>query len=115
MSNWEIQISKFVNRKHRVLVVEQFHGSTRREVQKLLLKGKVDVLLTSYQTMAVEYRKFVDKYGDPDHPTSPEPEIRKPKEGKIPFFMYKFHRVVLDEGESVAAIFRYAHACCVRT
>ena len=57
MANWTTQIKKFVNSTRKILKVECYHGDSREEMLELLAANKLDVLVTSYNTLASDYKK----------------------------------------------------------
>jgi hypothetical protein len=58
MANWTTHIKKFVNGQRKVLKVECYHGDSREEMLELLAENKLDVLVTSYNTLASDYKKY---------------------------------------------------------
>lgn len=101
MSNWIIQIKKHVNQsdKKKILSVVKYHGPNRRDKTSLVSFNQVDVMITSYGTLASEIKAYnADKETDPSLTAT----TRRKKTPKAPsIFDLYFHRVVLDEAHII--------------
>lgn len=79
ISNWSIQLKKFVAKEAR-LKVEIYHGPNRAEVLEKVVENKIDVLLTSFDTLASDYKIVEEKpvnvqfEGGPAESTTPKKE-----------------------------------------
>jgi SNF2-related domain len=60
MANWTTQIQQFVNSSRKVLKVACYHGDSRKDMLELLAENKLDVLVTSYNTLASDYKKYLE-------------------------------------------------------
>jgi len=61
VANWQIQIDTFVNPK--ALKVAVYQGAEREATLRRVKKGKIDVLLVSYETLVSDYNihmKYID-------------------------------------------------------
>ena len=87
MGNWSEQVSSYVS--PGVLSVGMYHGADRHAILRDVMTGTVDILLTSYNTLASDYAS--------GHGTAP----KKKKAKRDSIFDLEFHRVVLDEAHSV--------------
>jgi SWI/SNF-related matrix-associated actin-dependent regulator of chromatin subfamily A3 len=85
MSNWMDQIDQHV--KPGVLKVRTYQGPNRGKLVDEIINNKIDILLASYHTLAIDFKS---NFGDEDAPTQ-----KKQKVDSI--FSVRFHRVVLDE------------------
>jgi SNF2-related domain len=117
MANWEIQIERFVNGGARrpVVVVDRYHLQRRQAAIQRVYNGGVDILLTSYHTLAGEYNaicasKELGQEMSASLALSLQKTAKRAKsvEGDMNMFDYVFHRVVLDEGKYTSAIM----LCC---
>jgi hypothetical protein len=75
MANWTTQIKKFVNGQRKVLKVECYHGDSREDMLGLLAENKLDVLVTSYNTLASDYKKR-EEYEAEQEQTAEEQEAK---------------------------------------
>jgi SNF2 family DNA or RNA helicase len=57
ISNWSLQLSKYVSKEAR-LKVEIYHGPGRHDMLEKICDNKIDVLLTSFDTLASDYKKL---------------------------------------------------------
>jgi SNF2 family DNA or RNA helicase len=100
MANWSIQIKKFVNSGSGkpYLILDRLHGTKkeRKAVLHRVMSNEIDVVLTSYQTLATDFNSFVKK-NNSDATISSE-ERTAPKSDDKTVFDYNFYRIVLDEG-----------------
>lgn len=87
MSNWSGQIEKHVKPEH-ALRVFTYHGSTR-SIQSPAELGSFDVVLTTYQTMALKYLPAGQK------------DQAKPVPRSSGLFSVAWRRVILDEGHQI--------------
>jgi hypothetical protein len=60
IANWTLQLDKFVSKEARLKVVT-YHGPKRDEVLETVFDNKIDVLLTSFDTLASDYKKCEEK------------------------------------------------------
>ena len=86
MSNWSHQAQIHI-RAENGLKVLVYHG-TNRENQRPQDFMEYDIVITTYQTMALEYM--------PGHSNKPSPMPRK-----TGLFSFEWRRIVLDEGHTV--------------
>jgi SWI/SNF-related matrix-associated actin-dependent regulator of chromatin subfamily A3 len=95
MANWDSQIDQHINRgvKDLNLSVALYHGPGRHAVLSRVEKGEIDVVLTSYQTLASDLKKMLEE--NEEDATDP-PKKKKPKTTSW-IFNLRFHRLVLDE------------------
>lgn len=104
IANWEHQILLHVNGRVRNtnLRVDTYHGPKRDAKLLLVQQDGVDILMTSYHTLASDYRKWMD-VDDDDRKNGGDKKIPKlKKQRKGPFiFDIEFHRVILDEAHIV--------------
>jgi hypothetical protein len=65
MASWQSQINKHINQGGRVenLSVLSYHGNCRQKVLQDIQKGRVDVVLTTYQTIASELKRMMKASG----------------------------------------------------
>ena len=87
MSNWSGQIEKHVKSEH-ALKVFTYHGSSRSTSSPAEL-GSFDVVMTTYQTMALEYMPAKQK------------DAPKPVPRASGLFSVSWRRVILDEGHQI--------------
>jgi SNF2 family DNA or RNA helicase len=85
MSNWTTSIKKFVNGQRKVLKVECYHGDSREDMLELLAENKLDVLVTSYNTLASDYKKYLEHLEKDDDEDEEQAEdvvatVKKPVE-----------------------------------
>lgn len=92
IANWTLQIRRHVNMGGRkeILKVGVYHGPNRKNMIPLIQHNQVDIVLTSYQTLAYDYRQYID-----------ESDKKKPKKAKcyeneIFIFDLCLHRIILD-------------------
>lgn len=63
MTNWNLQIDQYANTEMReMLKVATYHGPSRGKVLQRL--GELDVLITSYNTLASDFKIWEDKMGE---------------------------------------------------
>jgi len=93
-SNWVLQIRKHVNGgvENKNLKVAVYHGANRERNIPLVQYNKVDILITSYHTLASDWKKLNHESGD----SSAAFKKKRKVSGKQPsIFHVLFHRVVL--------------------
>lgn len=59
IANWQTQFRQFVDKDAR-LNIKVYHGPNRSQVLAQVANNKVDILLTSFQTLASDHKKFED-------------------------------------------------------
>lgn len=103
IGNWQEQIETHV--APNTLRVALYHGPDRRElIDAHDPNNPIDVMITSYQTLAHDYRPILNALkkgkgrGDDDY--SNPPQNKRPK-GMASIFNFPFHRVVLDEAHTI--------------
>ena len=99
ISNWLCQIRKHVN-DHvdcKVLKVGTYHGANRGKTLPLVKFNKIDILLTSYHTLAADLRKLESEAAE-----KKKQKKRKNAGGKdLSIFQLQFHRTILDEAHVI--------------
>jgi SNF2 family DNA or RNA helicase len=98
ISNWELQIHQYLNERveNKNLSAMKYHGSKREDILMKVKQGQVDVLMTSYHTLASDYKTWLADTQSEDGGLR-----KKKKQRKAPFiFELDFHRIILDEGTS---------------
>lgn len=114
-ANWVIEINKHVNQRqeNKNLVVGKYFGSKRDEVLLQANNGMLDVLITSFNTVASDFRLMHEEASakkNRDNSNEPNPPKKKPK--KAPWiFNVDFHRIVLDEAHTVCFVMRVLKKC----
>jgi hypothetical protein len=72
-------------------------GAKRDEILWKAHNGMLDVLITSFNTIASDFRQFAEEEG------RPRPAVTNKKQRKTPWiFDVEFHRIVLDEAHIVS-------------
>lgn len=92
MSNWINQVEQHI--KPGVLRVATYQGPNRMRILDDVARNKIDIMLASYQTLAVDY---ANEFGDKDK--NGAPSMKKMKQTSI--FSFKYHRIVLDEAHII--------------
>lgn len=102
MANWMIQISKHVNQsgKKKILTVAKYHGANRHGKTSLVMLNQVDVLITTYHTLATEIKQYEAERENEQSLTAITKSKRKTKKTPSIFDLH-FHRVVLDEAHII--------------
>jgi SNF2 family DNA or RNA helicase len=103
IGNWQEQIETHV--APNTLRVALYHGPNRRDIIDAYdPNNPIDVMLTSYQTLAHDYRPILNSLkkdnsrGDEDYSNPPQ---NKKIKGMASIFKFPFHRVVLDEAHTI--------------
>jgi hypothetical protein len=100
MANWDIQIKKFVNSgtrsKKPYLIIDRLHGHRRKAVLHRIMNNEIDIVLTSYHTLAADYKSLAKQELSNAEPSSEQ--HMKSKNSKKTVFDHVFYRIVLDEG-----------------
>jgi len=99
-SNWVTQIRKHVNGgvDNKFLKVALYHGPNRERSIPLVQYNKIDVLITSYHTLASDWKKLHedDSKSGPAALKKKQQKKRKVSGKQLPsIFDVLFHRVVL--------------------
>lgn len=99
IANWTTQIRKHVNQMGRksFLKVGIYHGPNRKDMVRSIQANYYDIVLTSYQTLAYDYRR---KYGTDEKDKEGNKKTKKDKK-EIFLFDLWLHRVVLDEAHII--------------
>jgi SWI/SNF-related matrix-associated actin-dependent regulator of chromatin subfamily A3 len=106
MSNWVTQIDEHVAAD--TLRLGTYQGQRRQELLPLICTGEVDIILTSYQTLASEYTKvFGKKAKTSSGNEDSKPPAKRFKEESI--FDSLFYRIVLDEGHAIRSCTSRVH------
>lgn len=102
VSNWVLQIRKHVNGNidNKVLKVATYHGSNREKSVPLVQYNKVDILITSYHTLAADLKKLEAEAADPAA-FKKKQKKRKISGNQLSIFDVAFHRLVLDEAHII--------------
>lgn len=104
-SNWVLQIRKYVNGgvDNKILRVGLYHGANRERFIPLIQYNKIDVIITSFHTLAADLKKM--QHGKNSDDTSglkkKQPKKRKVVVNQPSIFEVLFHRVVLDEAHII--------------
>jgi SWI/SNF-related matrix-associated actin-dependent regulator of chromatin subfamily A3 len=97
MAQWMIQIKKYVNRPSKeVLVTTRYYGTNRDMCVNLVLFNQCDVMITSYNTLASDFRTVQEEIQSQE--LSNKKRHQKPKRT---IFDVQFHRIVLDEAHII--------------
>lgn len=98
MANWLIQIKKHVNLGGRKIVLKttRYHGPKRDGLVALIQYNQTDVMITSYNTLSYDYRKYMEEM-DPKNPKKRKASVAN----QVTIFDVCFHRVVLDEAHII--------------
>jgi len=115
IANWTMQIRRHVNRTGRqnILRVGVYHGPSRKQMVKSIQENYYDVVLTSYQTLAYDYRRYIGADKDAVK-IKPSKKVMKSKEVMNEIFLFDIllHRVICDESHiirnSKATLFKAA-------
>lgn len=99
MSNWRIQINKHVNGHvpGKFLNVTSYHGPKRETKISLVQYNQTDILITSYNTLAYDLRKWESD----DDPTMKKKKQKLKAGTSLSIFDISFHRIVLDEAHII--------------
>jgi len=101
-SNWVLQIRKHVNGgvENKVLKVGVYHGANREKSIPLVQYNKIDVLITSYHTLASDLKKLEQE--EANSTAFKKKQKKRKVAGKQPtIFDVLFHRIVLDEAHII--------------
>lgn len=101
MANWQIQIEKHINKRKnkKVLVIAKYHGQARESQLARVQLNQVDILITSYHTLASDFKKYEVQKGKKKG-AKPITNM-KGKKHDLSIFDMTFHRVVLDEAHMI--------------
>ena len=99
VANWRTQIRKYV--APGSLKIGQYYGPKRRDLLPLILHNELDVVFTSYPTLASDFQTYLDIHGDPDNPHREPRKQHKLKCTDLFLFEIPLHRVVLDEAHII--------------
>jgi SNF2 family DNA or RNA helicase len=108
IGNWYQQIFNHVNGKvdNKNITIAKYHGPARENMLVRVQQGQLDVLMTSYHTLASDYKTWVEVMeGDAEQDLGARSKKKRRKAPHI--FELEFHRIVLDE----AHIVRNSQAC----
>lgn len=102
IANWTTQIRKHVNQMGRkeTLKVGIYHGPNRKTMVRSIKANYYDIVLTSYQTLAYDYRRYI---GADEDETKKNKEAKKAKKNANELFLFDLwlHRIVLDEAHII--------------
>jgi SWI/SNF-related matrix-associated actin-dependent regulator of chromatin subfamily A3 len=102
IGNWYQQIFNHVNGRveNKNITIAKYHGPTRENMLVRVQQGQLDVLMTSYHTLASDYKAWVEAMeGDAEEDLGARAKKKRRKAPHI--FELEFHRVVLDEAHIV--------------
>jgi SNF2 family DNA or RNA helicase len=100
MEHWKTEIKTVV--KTNALKVEVFHGSNRQNALTKVQTGSVDILLTTYETLASHYQSYQAKLAEEaEFAKNAEDDEEEPDEREPFLFELEFWRVVLDEAQNI--------------
>lgn len=102
IANWKVQIRKHVNNMGRkeILKVGVYHGPSRKNLVRLIQSNYYDVVLTSYQTLAYDYRRYV---GADEKEIRCKLKAKRDQKHANELFLFDvwLHRIVLDEAHII--------------
>ena len=98
MSNWKMELRKFVNKDRDILKVDFYRGPTREKQLGLLKNQELDILIASYQTLMFDFKKYQLHMKE----QKKRKEAGKPVRPSNKLFIHDmtFHRIVLDEAHT---------------
>ena len=103
IANWTTQIRKHVNQMGRkeILKVGIYHGPNRKAMVRSIEANYYDIVLTSYQTLAYDYRRYIGADEDENKKKSKVVEKAKQHADELFLFDLWLHRIVLDEAHII--------------
>eukprot|EP00977_Amphora_coffeiformis_P014894 scaffold4244_cov167-Amphora_coffeaeformis.AAC.7 len=104
IANWTMQIRRHVNKMGRkdILRVGVYHGPSRKQMVKSIEANYYDVVLTSYQTLAYDYRRYIGANKDEGKKKSnKKPMKAKDVTNETFLFDILLHRVICDESHII--------------
>ena len=102
ISNWVMQIRRYVNNGRKdILKVGTYHGPNRKNMIASIEGNYYDVVLTSYQTLAYDFRRYTGADEGEGQKKNKKPMKSKKHEKETFLFDLLLHRIVLDESHII--------------